>query len=578
MHYALGIALVLVVLVGIMALVYVDRLHRQAVQTRTSAASIDLLHHVLSLTTDAETASRGFTITGDTTYIAPFDDATRRLPSELRRLRSILADEPAQGARLDTLAPLIADRLAISGELIAVRRVTGFEAARRLTATGAGKALHDRIRELVARMVAAEQAHLARHAQATERSLTQTRVALLFGSVTAFVLLLLASLFVRQAFAVARTARDHLEAEVEERTTALRGSEERYRTLVSSMDDGVFVASEERFVFANVAMARMLGYELDQFTGLQFPDVIDPEFLATWVERYRQRVAEGPEPLQFYEVRLLRRDGTAVWVELRANRVLFDGRRSVLGIVRDITERKEAERALLERSEDLARSNADLEQFAYVASHDLQEPLRAVAGSVQLLQRRYRDQLDQAALEYIGHAVDGSVRMQQLIDDLLAFSRVGTRGETLAPASAGQALDRALHNLSVAIQESGAVVTQGPLPTLPADAAQLSSLFQNLISNAIKFRGPRPPRIHVGATREGDVWTFTVSDNGIGIESRYFARIFGVFQRLHTRREYAGTGIGLAICRKIVERHGGRIWLDSVPGSGTTFSFTLPAL
>jgi light-regulated signal transduction histidine kinase (bacteriophytochrome) len=242
----------------------------------------------------------------------------------------------------------------------------------------------------------------------------------------------------------------------------------------------------------------------------------------------------------------------------------------------DVTERKRAERGVQQRSEDLARSNADLEQFAYVASHDLQEPLRAVAGSVQLLQRRYQGQLDARADEFITHAVEGTSRMQQLIDDLLAFSRVGTRGDRLRPCDSGRALDAALGNLAVAIRESGAVITRDPLPTVAADISQLTSLLQNLIGNAIKFRGAAPLCIHVGAAPQGGEWVFSVRDTGIGIEPQYFERIFGVFQRLHTRREYPGTGIGLAICRKIVERHGGRIWVESELGEGSTFYFTLP--
>ena len=235
------------------------------------------------------------------------------------------------------------------------------------------------------------------------------------------------------------------------------------------------------------------------------------------------------------------------------------------------------------RTEDLARSNAELEQFASVASHDLQEPLRMVTTYLELLRLRHGDRLDGEATEFMGFAVDGAIRMSTLIKDLLQYSRVGTSGQAFKPVNFEAVYSWTLTNLDVAIDAAGAIITHDPLPTVAADETQMIQLFQNLVGNAIKFRGEMPPEIHVGAERRAgssqgaaDIWLFSVRDNGIGIDPRYGERIFQIFQRLHSRHEYPGTGIGLAVCRRIVERHGGRIWVESTPGQGSTFYVTLP--
>jgi signal transduction histidine kinase len=240
-------------------------------------------------------------------------------------------------------------------------------------------------------------------------------------------------------------------------------------------------------------------------------------------------------------------------------------------------ERRVAERTaeLAERAKDLERSNMELQQFAYVASHDLQEPLRTIASFTQLLAKRYNDKLDDKARDFINFAVDGSKRMQTLINDLLAFSRVGTQGRPHEPTRCDALLDRVLKSLKIAIQESGAVITRDPLPVVVADDVQLGQLFQNLIGNAIKFRGEDVPRVHISAERQGNAWKFLVRDNGIGIFPEHQDRIFVIFQRLHTKAKYPGTGIGLAICKKIAERHGGRVWFEPAPGGGSAFYFTI---
>ena len=254
-----------------------------------------------------------------------------------------------------------------------------------------------------------------------------------------------------------------------------------------------------------------------------------------------------------------------------------DGRDVRFEVAIDITQRKKAEERMQELMKELARSNRELEQFAYIASHDLQEPLRAIAGFLRLLEKRYYEKVDEEGKMFIDRSVAASSRMKNLIQSLLAYSRVHTRAKEFEQVEGENLLKSALANLQAAMEESQAVVTHDPLPELKGDPSQITQLFQNLIGNAIKFRGKGTTKVHVGVKPHDGEWLFSVCDNGIGIEEQYFERVFRIFQRLHSRREYSGTGIGLSLCRRIVERHEGRIWIESTPGEETTFFFTLPA-
>ena len=290
-----------------------------------------------------------------------------------------------------------------------------------------------------------------------------------------------------------------------------------------------------------------------------------------------QRAMESHEKGD-YEQRFLRPDeSTGYYYSTFQGRYDDEGNLiSIVGTVVDITERKKAEERLALAMNELQRSNKELEQFAYVASHDLQEPLRMVASYTQLLAERYENQLDDKAKKFIHYAVDGAVRMQLLINDLLAFSRIETKGKPLESVDAHTVLGEAINNLKMNIEETKTVITNDELPMVRADASQLAQLFQNLIGNAIKFRSAEHPYVHISASDKGREWLFSVRDNGIGIDPQYAGKVFVIFQRLHTKEEYPGSGIGLAICKKIVERHGGRIWFESEPGKGTTFFFTIP--
>jgi light-regulated signal transduction histidine kinase (bacteriophytochrome) len=277
------------------------------------------------------------------------------------------------------------------------------------------------------------------------------------------------------------------------------------------------------------------------------------------------------------EIMGLHRDGHEVPIELSIAAWSTGERTYFTGIVRDITGRKRAEQVLTEKMEELSRSNAELALFTYVASHDLREPLRTVASNVQLLERRLGGALDERAQRSISFALEGTYRMQALIDDLLTYSRVGTEGGEFESVDSAALLDDVVENLRATIDAEAGEVTRGELPVVWVDRTQLAQVFQNLVANGIKFHDARPPRIQISAERQGEHWLFSVRDEGIGFEPEFAEHVFTIFQRLHSADRFPGTGIGLAICRKIVERHGGRIWAESEPGVGSVFHFTIPA-
>jgi PAS domain S-box-containing protein len=370
-----------------------------------------------------------------------------------------------------------------------------------------------------------------------------------------------------------------LEHRVDQRTAALGDSEARYRNLFETMTEGFsldeIICDEAgtpcdlRYLAVNPAFERHTGLKSADIVGRTTLELF-PDAEPVWFERYG-KVAITGEPAHF-EARFGPLDR---WFEVRAFRT---GPGRFAAMFMDITERKQAEEALRQAVGELKRSNQDLEQFAYVASHDLQEPLRQVRAFVSLLQTRHADKLDGKAAEYFQFVCDGAARMSSLVQGLLDYARVGSNQKRHEPASCQMALDEASANLRASIDESHARITHDDLPTVMAEPTQLEQLFQNLIGNAIKFhRDGVPPQVHVGCRRDGQEWVLSVRDNGIGIAPEYREQVFMIFQRLHGRGKYPGTGIGLAICKKIVERHGGKMWVESKPGEGSTFCLTLSA-
>ncbi|MFC2050812.1 PAS domain S-box protein, partial [Chloroflexota bacterium] len=358
---------------------------------------------------------------------------------------------------------------------------------------------------------------------------------------------------------------------------ALRLSEQNLRNSIENSPLGIRIADKDgKSIYANRALLDIWGYssigELEAVPRKQRYTLDSYDEHRIRVDK-RGRGEYGPSN---YEIGIVRSDGQVRVLSVSRGDLLWGGEKIFQLVYQDITELKRAARELEKAVEELQRSNAELEQFAYVASHDLQEPLRMVSSYTQLLERRYKDKLDADANDFINYAVGGAERMHELINDLLTYSRVGTRAKPFKGTDMEAVLEAALDNLQVAIKESKAKVSHGPLPTVMADEGQMIQVFQNLIGNAIKFRGEKSPRIHVSAEQRDSEWVFSVKDNGIGIEPQYFDRVFLIFQRLH-RDEYPGTGTGLAIAKKIVERHGGQIWIESQPGKGSTFYFRVKA-
>jgi PAS domain S-box-containing protein len=357
---------------------------------------------------------------------------------------------------------------------------------------------------------------------------------------------------------------------------ALRDSEQRLQAILDNSTAIIFMKDTQgRYLMINHRYEVLFHLDRDEIKGKTDHDIF-PKAIADAFQANDREVMAAGTALEKEEVAPLE-DGLHTYISLKFP--LFDPEGNVYavcGMSTDISDRKAAEVELQRQQEELARSNADLQQFAYVASHDLQEPLRMIISYLELLERRYGGQLDARADQFIGFAVDGAARMQALINDLLNYSRVGTREQPFVPVDCEQVLHNVLRNLQVAIADSQAVITHSPLPQVQADVTQITQLFQNLIGNAIKFRSEDPPQIQIEVEQTDEHWLFSVRDNGIGIEEQYLDRIFVIFKRLHSRIDYPGTGMGLAICKKIVERHGGNLWVESVPSEGSTFYFTLP--
>ncbi|AFY30939.1 ATP-binding protein [Calothrix sp. PCC 7507] len=589
-----SLALLLMCSVGAVSYLSVQKLteeKRWVIHTHEVLNSLQKMNVSLS---KAESGRRGYILTRQVVDQKIYEQEQLKVYQAFQDLRQLTQDNIQQQRRLEILEPLIVARLDLLEQSMRLFRQNSQDQATQIAMTNQGRFVGEKLQAINQVMENEETTLLRMRTAATDARVEQIIIVVSLGYSLSIVLLILVYSLLQKQIRINKTLSE------EAIRLEQQAAKAKLANILDTVSDG-FVSLDSNccYTYINQRAGQILNCHPQDLIGKniweEFPEVVGSKFYHV----YYQAVAEQQviEMEEYYPLWNL-------WFENR----LYPFPEGLSIFFQDITARKFAEEALqqakaeleikveertaeLQRlNQDLKRSNQELEQFAYVASHDLQEPLRAVGGYSQLLEQEYHDRLDESATEYLAYIVDGATRMRQLIQDLLAYSRIGTRGQVFVPTDCNAVLDQALDQLRVAIAESNTKITHDPLPTLLADKTQLVQLFQNLLGNAIKFRRHESPQIHISAVKkiasakageeklltQKSVWLFSVQDNGIGIKPQYLERIFEVFRRLHTRREFAGTGIGLAICKKIVERHTGEIWAESEPGVGTTFYFTLP--
>jgi PAS domain S-box-containing protein len=576
--YLVG-ALLILVIVSVVS--YQDWVvfQRSAPQVQHGRELLQQIEQVVSSVKDAETGQRGFVLTGNPEYRQGYDQAVAALPSQLQKLRQLVAEDAPLRTRVATLDSLIAEKLGELNETISLRQTEGFQAALDLVETNRGKQAMDEIRKIGADLENEVYRALQQGIRERQEQGSRARLASVFGGVVLFVFLLLATVDIGRATA----ERDRLIVDLQAANDLTIASRDLLHTTLTSIGDAVIATDDAgRVTFMNGVAEELTGWKQAEGAGQPLENVfaiVNEETRQPASNPALKALREGAIAGLANHTVLLARDGSECPIDDSAAPIR-DAQGKVIGAVlvfRDISERRHAEEQTRRLNQDLVRTNHDLQQFAYAASHDLKEPLRTVATCLQLARRNYYGKvLDQEATQLIDVAVAGAQRMHALVEALLEYSRAGEVAESIAePVPVERVVADAITNLQSSIAETNASVSFEQLPVVTANPLHLAQLFQNLIGNALKYRSDQPPNIKVTASEQEPYWVFTVEDNGIGIKPEYQAQIFGIFKRLHGQ-EYPGTGIGLAICKKIVDRHGGAIWVESEPGKGSRFSFTLP--
>jgi PAS domain S-box-containing protein len=545
---------------------------------------------VLDISQQYELGVKNFLVTGDSVFLDSVRLLEPRLPAAIARLKALTIDNPAQERRIDSMQRSLYNSKAVLQEAIRRSHGNDFNGVAYLIGTGSTTGYLYQARVLLRQISLVEQSLLEQRRKANQRTVLELQ-GILWVLIAAVVILALVTLqkvrvdLYKEKMARERLNRSNreLEEKVRRQTGNLQASEEKYKTLFykSPLPKWIYDLETLKFLEVNDAAIQSYGYSQEEFQRMTIVDIRPHEDLQRLLEDVEQ-LSVRLETYKDKNWRHVKKNGEVVFVEITAHPIHYEGRSARIVVVNDVTEQKRSEELLRHLNEDLNKraseltaSNAELERFAYIASHDLQEPLRMVSSFLQLLQKKYKGQLDEKADQYIHYAVDGAERMKALIMDLLEYSRVGTGKESFGPVDTAAILSEVGEIFREKIIAARARIEIGRLPGVWGDKVQLTQLFQNMVGNALKYHSDRPPLIRIGVKEEAGYWEFFIADNGIGIDPQFFDKIFIIFQRLHNKSDYSGTGIGLAICKKIVERHGGRIWVESTPGEGSTFYFTI---
>ncbi len=571
-----ALAVILLTIIGAASYWSTRKVSQTASEVERTHALFQRLGSTRSDLQDVETGARGYVITGDTRYLEPYNAAAAEVMSQVKALRGLIADDPRQQDRLDALAALVAQRIALADEAVTLRRDQGFEAAQRFILTGQDKSVMDDIRGVLRQMFARENDVLRRQNESANATAVRTRYIVILGGALAVAVV---------AFAIVSINR-----QMDQRRRAV---EELGRFFTLSLDMLCVAGFDGYFKRLNPAWEQTLGFTTTELRARPYIEFVHPDDREPTLAEAQKLSVEGVDTISFHN-RYLCKDGSYKWIEWKATP--FAEREAIYAAARDMTDQKQAEAALKalnesleqqvtertsaveQRAAELARSNAELEAFTYSVSHDLKEPLRTLEAFSQFLLEDYAEQIDEQGRDYLHKLSKASARMKHQVDDLLTLSRVGRQVPSPACVDVGAAAADIVEGMRFTIDAKHAIVEiQDQLPPIVGDAPRVEQIFGNLIANALKFNASAPPCVRVGMRSVADgMATFYVEDNGIGIDPQYQERIFGIFQRLQRREEYEGTGAGLAIVKRAVEALGGRIWVESEPGAGATFLFTLP--
>jgi two-component system CheB/CheR fusion protein len=566
---AIAIAIVTVLVIVVLSVWQYQRIRDSGVIIRHSNALLLQSEKVQRTATQFEVNVKNFLLTGDSSFLDTAGRVAALLPPAIDSLRLLVVGDSVQRSRIDSLQFYVDGNRNVLERAMRLSKGGEFGGAATLINAEARTGYSHRIESMIEELETGQRRFLETRRTANQQKATQLQWALwiLTGAVVGL------GVIVFRKFSV------DLKHEREERLS----TEDKYKMLFDKSPLPKWIYDEEtlRFLEVNGTALRDYGYSRDEFLAMSIADIRPFEDL----DRLRmdlENVRSQPGSYKNGQWRHQKKNGEIIDVEVVAHPIDYEGHSARMVVVRNITDRRRYEEQLRRLNTDLSKravelsaSNAELERFAYIASHDLQEPLRMVSSFLQLLQKRYSGQLDAKADQYIHYAVDGAERMKALIMDLLEYSRVGTGKENFTPVDTAvvvQEVGEIFHEKIIAARAQVEIAT---LPVVTGDKVQLTQLFQNLLSNALKYHSDKPPIIRIGVQEEAAHWQFSVADNGIGIDPQFFDKIFIIFQRLHNKTDYSGTGIGLAICKKIVERHGGRIWVESLPQQGSTFYFTI---